>query len=403
MLPNRKNLKSDGRIVICALQTYCEIGGIQSFNRRVINGLAKRALTKGQSSPLVLLLHDKADALPENVEAEFSVFGDRFTFLCAAAAAALSSADLFVICHVNLIPLAGLVRLFRPRLPILLFVHGIEVWIDPAERRKHWYERLLLPAVTQIASVSAFTARRMSEDFGLAKGKFRLLPNAVDPIAFQPDRRQSEPATILTVNRMGALDRGKNADQMIRAVAELRKTVPNLKYIMIGEGVLRPELEALAKNLGVSDIMDFRGWVSADELKVAYAQASVFAMPSSKEGFGIVYLEAWQRGLPVICSKHGASSEVVSDGMDGFVVDPANVSMICDRLHILLTQPELARAMGDRGRRKVEAKYLDTMFRANLNALFDELAPPAKPRQMNSSALNSKPIAGPRPASHNLD
>jgi glycosyltransferase involved in cell wall biosynthesis len=108
-------------------------------------------------------------------------------------------------------------------------------------------------------------------------------------------------------------------------------------------------------------------------------------MPSSKEGFGIVYLEAWQFGLPVICSDQGASSEVVSDGLDGFVVDPANVSMICDRLQILLTQPALAKAMGERGRRKVDARFLDPMFQTNLNALIDELAPPASQSQLNSS------------------
>jgi glycosyltransferase involved in cell wall biosynthesis len=404
MHANDKNSKLNKRVVICALQTYCQIGGIQSFNRRIINVLAKRAVAKRQPSPLVLLLHDKADALPEFAVAEFSVFGSRLRYMLVAAAAAVSSADLLVICHVNLIPVVGLVRLLRPGLPILLFVHGIEVWIDPAERKKHRHERLFLPALTQIAAVSAYTARKMSKDFGLAEGKFRILPNAVDPISLRPDHEfRREPATILTVNRMSAHDRGKNADQMIRAVAQIRKIVPDVKYVMIGDGVLRPELEALAANLGVSDIVDFRGCVSMEELYAAYAQASVFAMPSSKEGFGIVYLEAWQHGLPVICGKYGASSEIVSDGLDGFVVDPANIPMICDRLHILLTQPVLARAMGERGRRKVEARYLDPMFHANLNSLVDELVFPAKPRQINSPAVIPKPVAGPRQASRNLD
>lgn len=62
-------------------------------------------------------------------------------------------------------------------------------------------------------------------------------------------------------------------------------------------------------------------------------------MPSNKEGFGIVYLEAWQHGLPVICSSVGAPSEIISDGVDGYVIDPTNVPALADRLHDLLTQP----------------------------------------------------------------
>ncbi|WP_175492483.1 glycosyltransferase family 4 protein [Methylocapsa palsarum] len=341
--------------------------------------------------------------MPAETAADFFVFKDRLKFMYAAALAAVSKADLFVICHVNLIPLAGLVRLFRPRLPILLFVHGIEVWIDPPDRRKHWSERLFFAAVTEIAAVSAYTARKMAEDFGLPRSKFRLLPNAVDQIAFQPDEHRRDAATILTVNRMSAHDRGKNADQMIRAVAKLRAAIPNVRYVMIGDGVLRPELESLAESLGVSDIVDFRGWVSPEALQAAYAQATVFAMPSSKEGFGIVYLEAWQFGLPVICSDKGASKEVVSDGLDGFVVDSANVSMICDRLHILLTQPALAKAMGERGRRKVDAKFLDPNFQANLNSLIDELEPRTSQRQDTLSTSKSEPPAGAQPVSRNLD
>jgi glycosyltransferase involved in cell wall biosynthesis len=163
---------------------------------------------------------------------------------------------------------------------------------------------------------------------------------------------------------------------MIRAVARLRKSIADLRYLIIGDGALRPELEALSAELGVADIVKFCGWVGQAELSAAYERATVFAMPSSKEGFGIVYLEAWQRGLPVICSKAGASSEVVTDGVDGFVVDPADISMICDRLQTLLSRPELCQAMSVHGRRKVEAKYLHSAFEANLNAILDDLALP---------------------------
>jgi phosphatidylinositol alpha-1,6-mannosyltransferase len=306
-----------------------------------------------------------------------------------------------VLCHVNLLPLGALARLIRPRLPILLFVHGIEVWVRPVTRPKRWYEAWSLRALTRIVAVSAYTADRMARDFGVPPKLFRLLPNAVDPIADAADATDREPLTILTVNRMAALDREKNVDQMIRAVARLAPSLPGIKYLIVGDGVLRPEFEALAAQLGVSDIVEFCGWVGEAELRAAYARASVFAMPSSKEGFGIVYLEAWQRGLPVICSKDGAAREIVADGSDGFVVDPADTAMLADRLRRLLTQPELAKAMGENGRRKVETKYLDSMFQSTLYDILDEMTPVvgcvcAVQAEPENPRLRAGPVSGPR-------
>lgn len=109
------------------------------------------------------------------------------------------------------------------------------------------------------------------------------------------------------------------------------------------------------------------------KLETAYAKATVFALPSSKEGFGIVYLEAWQHRLPVICSSKGAAKEIVEDGVDGFVVDPEDIGLLADRLKFLLSDPERAKAMGESGRRKVEAHYLDPAFRRNLDGIIDGL------------------------------
>jgi hypothetical protein len=199
-----------------------------------------------------------------------------------------------------------------------LFVHGDEVWNDPRHRNKHWYETWFLRALTKIVSVSAFTAGTMAREFNVPLAKFGLLPNAVDPLKTLPSPSMRQPATILTVTRLGSSDREKNVGQMIRAVVKLKQILPGLTYEIAGDGPLRPELEALASDLGVGDVVKFLGFVTDAELDAAYARATVFALPSSKEGIGIVYLEAWQRGLPVICSSEGASKEIVTDAVDGF-------------------------------------------------------------------------------------
>jgi phosphatidyl-myo-inositol dimannoside synthase len=363
-----------GRIVFCALETYSKIGGLQNFNRRVIRNLAKRALESKEPPPRVLLLRDQSAAIPSLNGIEITGIGGRAAFMIGTAFAAVTQANLFVLGHVNLLPLAALVRCLRPKLPILLFVHGDEVWNDPRiSREKHWFEPWFLRAVTKIASVSTFTAETMAREFNVPLTKFSLLPNAVDPLKSLPDTNMREEAVILTVTRHGPGDREKNVGQMIRAVAKLMQIRPGLKYEIAGDGPLRLELEALASDLGASDRVKFLGFVTDTALDAAYARATVFALPSSKEGFGIVYLEAWQQGLPVICSSKGAPKEIVTDGVDGFVVDPEDISMLADRLNLLLTRPALAKAMGESGRRKVEANFLDPAFRGNLDRLIDDL------------------------------
>jgi phosphatidyl-myo-inositol dimannoside synthase len=259
-------------------------------------------------------------------------------------------------------------------LPILLFVHGDEVWNQQRHRKKRFYEGPLIGVLTRIASVSKFTADVMAHEFHVRPEKFRLLPNAVDLCqGARPETRQ-RPFTILTVARLGLADREKNVDLMIAAVADLKERLPDVKYEIVGDGPLRPELELFANRLVLGNVVTFHGALNDDQVREAYARASVFAMPSNKEGFGIVYLEAWQYGLPVICSSAGAPSEIISDGVDGYVVDPTDVSDLVDRLHRLLTEPELAKAMGERGRRKVERKYLNANFQVNLDAILDELS-----------------------------
>lgn len=363
-------IQSHPRIVFAALETYSLVGGLQNFNRRVIANLVARTIDRGSPDPRVVLLRD-GDSIPQEVSNIAASYSNRVTYFARSLSAAWD-ADLFVIGHVNLLPLAALVRLLRWKLPILLFVHGDEVWNDPGQRRKRWYEPYLISALTKIASVSNFTANIMSREFNVAPAKFSLLPNAVDPIDFFPKRNFGSPI-ILTVTRLNPRDREKNVGPMIEAVADLKSRIPDVRYEIIGSGTLVAELKKKAAKHGVADIVEFRGRVSEDELSEAYGRATLFALPSSKEGFGIVYLEAWLRGLPVICSCFGASQEIVSNGEDGFVVDHRDPIAVAERLFQLLSNPGLAQQLGQNGRKKVEQKYLNRSFRENLDRLLDEM------------------------------
>ncbi|MDE5447215.1 glycosyltransferase [Bradyrhizobium sp. CSA207] len=344
---------------------------MQNFNRRVIRNLLSRAQSRGESPPQMRFLRD-GDSIPKDLAAVARSYPNRIAFILGSAIAGLT-ASVFIVGHINLLPIAALVRCFRWKTPILLFVHGDEVWNEPKRRKKRWHDSLFLRAVSRIASVSQYTADIMSQEFGVNRTKFRILPNAVDAVERPSSPDAKDTPVVLTVSRLSSGDRAKNIDQMLRAIALLKTRIPNVRYEVVGDGSLRGELEQLTRELGIGANVSFLGRLSDDELSQAYLRASVFALPSSKEGFGIVYLEAWLRLLPVICSSFGASKEVVSDGLDGFVVDHRDPDAISDRLQELLTDPLLARRFGEHGRKKVEAKYLNSSFQANLNAIIDSL------------------------------
>src|SRR5262249_30647911 len=110
--------------------------------------------------------------------------------------------------------------------------------------------------------------------------------------------------------------------------------------------------------------------VSDADLMTAYNRASIFVLPSTKEGFGIVYLEAWQEGLAVIGARAGAVPEIIEDGVDGMLVDLGNGSgSLIEAIERLVCDRQLARELAFAGKRKIERHYLHQHFSANLDKI----------------------------------
>ncbi|CDZ42882.1 glycosyltransferase family 4 protein [Neorhizobium galegae] len=357
-------------ILFLALDTYGRPGGIQRFNQRVIAALAEIAGEKGWKRPVIHIMRDGEADIPQTASAAIRAFGRRrLDFIVRSAVAALNCKILFL-GHINLLPVGLICKLVAPRIKLVLFVHGDEVWNDPAYRRMRFYEPLMARALSRIASVSTFTASRMQKAFKVPAETFRLFPNAVDDIDRQP---QSSGRNILTVARLDRHDRGKNIEALIKAMALLKRRNVECVLRIVGEGSLRSELASLAHELAVEERVEFLGRVSDARLAEAYAQARLFAMPSSKEGFGIVFLEAWLHGLPVICGTQDAAAEIITDGVDGLAVDPGDIEILAARVAMLLAHPDLAAAMGRAGAEKVRSRYLMRNFKGNLEKIIAEL------------------------------
>ena len=368
-----KEKRGGKQILFFGLETYSLLGGLQSFNRRLIRHLGLYAKSRGYKSVYVGLLRDRSANIPTLDGVDIELFGSsRMVFLLSSALKSIFNGDILMLGNINLTPIALLTKLFNKKIKVILFVHGDDVWNDARYRKKKIYDELCLKSVDCIASVSWFTARTMAREFSQPLSKFRLMPNATDVLA-PPRDRFPIGKRILVVSRLDKHDGEKNIDKLIQSMIYVLKYDAEIILEIVGDGVLRSGLESLAAQIGVERSVRFLGRLADEDLKNAYARASVFAMPSSKEGFGIVYLEAWQFGVPIICSKFGASCEIVSDGEDGFVVDPSNVKELADKIILLIGDQDLAKRFGESGRKKVHEKYSDLQYSQNFKALISEL------------------------------
>ena len=127
---------------------------------------------------------------------------------------------------------------------------------------------------------------------------------------------------MLTVARLAGVERAKGIDEVMESLTDIAREIPNISYLVVGDGHDRERLEEKAISLGVSNRVVFAGFVPEEEKADHYRLADAFVMPGRGEGFGIVYLEALACGLPIIASSLDASSEVVLNPSFGRVVNP---------------------------------------------------------------------------------
>lgn len=203
-------------------------------------------------------------------------------------------------------------------------------------------------------AISSYTAGLLSA-IGVSE-RVSLIPPGIELPAELPPRLP-EPAhrpTILTVARLK--DRYKGHDVLLRAMGIVRERVPDVRWVILGEGPLRPELEGEARELGLRESVSFLGAVPDEERDGWLERADVFAMPSrlpgaglAGEGFGIAFLEASAHARPVVAGNVGGALDAVIDGETGLLVDPADPAAVAEALIRLLSDPELARRLGERG------------------------------------------------------
>ncbi len=243
-------------------------------------------------------------------------------------------ADVLICGHLHLLPIARAAQVFNPRLRYYLVAHGIEVW-----RPYTLLERAALRGAHRILCISEYTRRSMLRFLPeLPADRLLVVPNTYDPF-FAPalnDRVSQAPFAsprILTVSRLSSADTYKGVDTLIEAMPLVRREFPLARLRIVGQGDDQPRLAALTQRLGAGFAVDFLGPISDEALRAEYAACDVFALPSRKEGFGLVFLEAMTYGKPCLGARAGGTPEVITDAT-GQLAEYANI-------------PDLAAAVAD--------------------------------------------------------
>jgi phosphatidylinositol alpha-1,6-mannosyltransferase len=312
----------------------------------------------------------------------FRGFGrEKIPFSFAGVRAARSfrrkGAGIVLAAHPNLAVVAHWMQRISPHLRIIVMAHGVEVW-KPLTLLRH----AALDRAQLVVAPSSDTAQKLIDIQGVSPEKIRKLPWPMNPNFLRlasarvdlpvPRSFPQQARVILTVGRWAASERYKGADELIRAVSQLVTIVPDLHLVAVGGGDDLPRLKRIAIDLNVADRVHFFENLSDEEVAACYARAEFFALPSTGEGFGLVFLEAMAFSKPVVAIASGGTPDVVQDDVNGLLVPPGNARALREALGRLLSDESLRRDLGRHGEETVRQKFQFAAFQSTLERILEE-------------------------------
>jgi phosphatidyl-myo-inositol dimannoside synthase len=348
-------------------------GGIQLVSERLAAGIERfhtRVLTLDMAG--AAQFDASSSTAVHRVRAPGRLPAGRLALLNAAALreALLFGPDVTLSMHIVASPAAAVIRRVLG-VPVAQYFHAEEIG---ARRR---LAAFAAAHADEAIAVSRYTAGLVRAT-GAAAASIRVIPNGVD----MPPDAAPEPAdrpTFATVARIQ--ERYKGHDVLVRALPLVRAKLHDVQWVVLGDGSLRPGVEALARSYGVDDSIRFLGLVSDEERNSWLRRTHLLAMPSrlpaggfAGEGFGIAYLEAGAYGKPVVAGNVGGALDAVLDGATGLLVDPLDPLAVAEAISSLLLDPELAQRLGRAGRLRAQDHVWPAIVERVQAVLLDLLA-----------------------------
>jgi len=214
-------------------------------------------------------------------------------------------------------------------------------------------------------AISRGLARYLEDVEGFDRESFEIVHYGIEPDG-EPGPYADAAPRLLCVGRLIPI---KGHIVLLRAFAEARRRLPNLQLDIAGRGPLEPALRALARELEIEEAVHFHGYVAP--IQAAIERAAVVVVPSMGEGFGMVALEAMERSRPVIAARIGGLGELVRDGETGVLVPPGEAEPLTEAIVRVAGDLELARQMGEAGRKRALSRFLQAFCTDRTELLYD--------------------------------
>lgn len=254
-------------------------------------------------------------------------------------------------------------RLPGLRRPYLTWLHGIEIWEDARRNRL----RCARGADLLLAN-SATTLERASRlHRGLDHARVCWLGTESDDAPAL--RRNDGPPVVLVVGRIDEGGGYKGHRELVDAWPAVVDAVPDARLVFVGGGAGEEVVRDHVRRSRAGAQIELCGFVPEARLEEAWARATVMAMPSRGEGFGLAYVEAMRRGIPVLASVHDAGAEINVDGETGYNVDLDRAGSLVEPLVALLFDRDRAASLGRAGQRRWGEHFRYSAFRARFVGL----------------------------------
>ncbi|MBI2067934.1 MAG: glycosyltransferase family 4 protein [Deltaproteobacteria bacterium] len=233
-----------------------------------------------------------------------------------------------------------------------------KIWKD---RIHYFLLKHIYKMATGFFSVCDF-CRRLLIEVGVSSSVIDVIPPCIDSTRIVRQKKERSPGyKVLSVGRL--IER-KGFHDLVGAMHRLKPDLPQIHLTIVGDGLMKPILEQEISRLNLHESVLLAGKAADQELADLYQQSDLFVLAhrmlanGDTEGAPTTFCEASAAGLPVIGGTGGGADTMIEEGVNGYIVDTENIEELSDKIRYLLLHPEIARAMGEAGRRKVERDHL---------------------------------------------
>lgn len=261
--------------------------------------------------------------------------------------------------------------------PCVVSFHGMDIQPRPEQEGYDEQMREMLQTAPLILARSRSLIERLQE-MGAPAQRLRLNRTGI-PLDDFPEIQRTAPANgawrLVQACRLIAK---KGLRTALEAFARLHASHPAARFVIAGEGPLRPELEKWIAGLGLTGAVELRGFLSQQELNALYAESHLFLHPSemtadqNQEGVPNSMLEAMATGLPVVATLHGGIPEAVTHEGNGLLVPERNPAALFEALERLTSSPELLARCGRAAAAAVREEFSQTRAIERLETFYDE-------------------------------